>query len=70
VMVKTEAGQEMYFRFYDPRVLRAFLPVCTPQEAKEFFGPVRSFLVEARHGATLLRFSPEPDGVKRDRVSL
>src|ERR1039457_2587105 len=26
LMVKTEEGEELYFRFYDPRVLRIFLP--------------------------------------------
>lgn len=40
-------GSEVYFRFYDPRVLRGFLPVCTPQECAEFFGPVWRFVMEA-----------------------
>jgi predicted component of type VI protein secretion system len=64
LMVKAEDGPEMYFRFYDPRVLRAFLPACTPAEVREFFGPVRSFLVEARRGANLLRFTPVHTGVE------
>jgi len=35
-----------YFRFYDPRVLRAYLPTCTLKECREFFGPMRSILAE------------------------
>jgi len=36
------------FRYYDPRVLRTFLPVCNPVELTTFFGPVQSFLVEGQ----------------------
>ncbi len=45
--VEDERGAEFFFRFYDPRVLRAFLPTCTGSEAKQFFGPIRRMLVEA-----------------------
>jgi hypothetical protein len=38
--------QPVVFRYHDPRVLRSFLPLCTPTQALRFFGPVRSFLVE------------------------
>jgi hypothetical protein len=44
--VKTEDNQELYFRFYDPRVLKIFLPTCDKQQILEFFGPVDSFIVE------------------------
>ncbi|MBI1791635.1 MAG: DUF4123 domain-containing protein [Acidobacteria bacterium] len=37
LMVKTEDGKDYYFRFYDPRVLRVFLPVCTKEEVEQFF---------------------------------
>ncbi|MEP6747597.1 MAG: DUF4123 domain-containing protein [Bacteroidota bacterium] len=46
LMVKTEEGKELYFRFYDPRVLRIFLPSCDAEQLKEFFGPVEKFIVE------------------------
>ena len=44
--VKTEDGIELYFRFYDPRVLRIFLPTCDSKQLQDFFGPVQSFVVE------------------------
>ncbi|MEZ4455202.1 MAG: DUF4123 domain-containing protein [Gemmatimonadales bacterium] len=40
LMVATEAGQTLYFRFYDPRVLRIFLPTCDAEQLATFFGPV------------------------------
>ncbi|MFZ6177343.1 DUF4123 domain-containing protein [Nannocystis pusilla] len=30
--------EKVYFRFYDPRVLRAFVPTCTAAERREFLG--------------------------------
>jgi len=44
--VKDEDDRLLYFRFYDPRVLRVFLPTCTSQEATDFFGPVSRFVME------------------------
>ena len=46
--VTTDSGQSLHFRFYDPRVLRLFLPTCTPAQLIEFFGPVSYFLAEAK----------------------
>lgn len=48
--VKTEDGRQLLFRFYDPRVLRAYLPTCNDEELATFFGPVDRFLVEAHGG--------------------
>ena len=40
--IKTPAGEHWYFRFYDPRVLRAYLATCTDDEIASFLGPVRA----------------------------
>ena len=32
--------EPMYFRFYDPRVLRMFLPTCEEAQLVEFFGEI------------------------------
>jgi Domain of unknown function (DUF4123)/Inner membrane component of T3SS, cytoplasmic domain len=50
------AGRTVYFRFYDPRVLRAYLPTCTTSEAHRFFGPVRAFYCE-RDDSTVATYS-------------
>jgi hypothetical protein len=39
-------GRDLYFRFYDPRVLREFLESWTPGELEEFYGPVQRFFLE------------------------
>jgi len=37
--VQDEQGRQLYFRFYDPRVLSVYLPTCTLQERDMVFGP-------------------------------
>jgi hypothetical protein len=70
LLVRTEEDQELYFRFYDPRVLRAFLPTCSPEETKRLFGPVSCYLMEAEQPETLLKFTAGERGAKQETVSL
>jgi hypothetical protein len=49
-------GKELYFRFYDPRVLPVFVTTGDRQEMRTFFGPVRSFFI-ANDGGSLNRFA-------------
>ena len=46
-IVEDEENQPFFFRFYDPRILRAFLPTCTLDQLDEFFGPVRVWICES-----------------------
>lgn len=62
-------ARKAYFRFYDPRVLRVFLPQCTFAEWIQFFGPIDSFFVESHDGSELLKFrrdadEPEPEVIE------
>ncbi len=41
-----EEHVEYYFRFYDPRVLRGFLPTLAGDEVRQFYGPIQRFFVE------------------------
>jgi hypothetical protein len=50
LIVHTEEGKELYFRYYDPRVLRVFLPTCETEQLLEFFGPLNSILMEDEEG--------------------
>ena len=45
LLVQDPDGEEMYFRFYDPRVLRKYLPTCTPTELRWFYGSIQAFLI-------------------------
>jgi hypothetical protein len=67
-IVYREDGAPLVFRFYDPRVLRHFLPTCTPDELHRFFGPVESFLTEAEEADALLRFSLSGDELMEVRL--
>ena len=53
--VRDESGRKLLFRWYDPRVLRNFLPTCTPAELAEVFGPIGSFIVEDAGPAPVLQ---------------
>jgi hypothetical protein len=52
--VQDESGRALLFRFYDPRVLRAYVPSCRPDELQRFFGPISAFLAEDAAGARLI----------------
>lgn len=54
--VEDEAGEPLYFRFYDPAVLRAFVPTCAPRQRDDFFGDIEELFAEGRDGE-LLRFA-------------
>jgi len=38
--------ESLFFRFYDPRVMRNYLPTCSPRQLTEFFGPVEFYIAE------------------------
>ncbi len=63
VIAEDARGVEVFFRYYDPRVLPAYLPSCTGEELDRFFGPVRRLMVEAPSGEEVLVFGrEEPPG--------
>jgi hypothetical protein len=38
LIVRPEAGKSLYFRFYDPRVLRSYLPLCSQADIAKLMG--------------------------------
>ena len=57
LIVKLADGRQVYFRYYDPRVLRTYLPTCTAAEVAEFVGPVRRYACECVDASDLLEFA-------------
>jgi len=53
-LVRVE-GRTLYFRFYDPRVLRKCVRACSPGEAASLLGPADGYVLEGEHGGSLLR---------------
>jgi hypothetical protein len=65
VKVYTESGEPMIFRFYDPRVIRRFLPTCNAGELKTFFGEVDTFFVENPGGQAVSSYRLEKNELKQ-----
>ncbi len=60
--VRTEAGQTLVFRYYDPRVLRVYLPTCNVVELSAVFGHVVEFVVEDESPDAILHYARDPRG--------
>jgi hypothetical protein len=43
LMVQDPEGEAMYFRYYDPRVIKTFLFSCNEEELAEFYGPLSAY---------------------------
>lgn len=53
-------GERWFFRYYDPRVLRSYLPTCDVGEAGKFFGPVRGYCIPQQGAVTAELFQCPP----------
>jgi hypothetical protein len=51
LQVRDEQGKRLLFRYYDPRVLRVYLPTCTEEELAVVFGPVDRFVLAGEDAA-------------------
>lgn len=60
--VQDEDGKPLIFRWYDPRVLRVYLPTCNAAELRFLFGPAAMFVLEGR-GGEVIRFYREGEGL-------
>jgi len=56
LIVGTEDDHQLYFRFYDPRVLRVFLPTCDAAQLHEFFGPIEYFIMEDEDSSLAIKY--------------
>ncbi len=70
MIAKLEDGDEFYFRFYDPRVLKTFLPRCDNQHIEEFFGPIKFIFVEGDTKEEAMRYWRENVFLQKKTVSL
>ena len=70
LMVYNPEGKLVYFRYYDPRVLRVYLPTCNAEEMKAVFGPVSNYIVEDKDSSMLLRLSSDGEKVRTEKIPL
>ncbi len=70
LMVKLPEGKQVYFRFYDPRVLRVYLPTCTAEETRTFLGPVKCYLMDGEESREAWFFRVGSRGTEKTVVGL
>ncbi|MFN7993050.1 MAG: DUF4123 domain-containing protein [Bryobacteraceae bacterium] len=66
--VRDEKGKKLMFRYYDPRVLRMYLPTCLAGELRTFFGPVGAFVVPGEDPNAAISY--QFDGMKLVKETL
>src|SRR5215471_19605998 len=70
LIVHDSSGKPLLFRYYDPRVLRVYLPTCNAEELATVFGPVTYYLLEENDQGNALRFSIESGSLQQERLRL
>lgn|SRR5262245_9844349 len=63
-------GRPMLFRYYDPRVLRTYLPTCNAGELSAVFGPITGYILEDADPWTLLRFRLDSGSLSKEEFDL
>jgi hypothetical protein len=69
-MVHDPDGRRLYFRYYDPRVFRVYLPTCNAEEMEQVFGPVLSYQMEDESARNLLVFERGGEGPRQRALSV
>lgn len=67
--VADPVGKKLVFRYYDPRVLRVYLPTCNRDELATVFGPIECFWTESDTQG-VLQFKLEGANLKERRLPL
>lgn len=70
LMVNDPEGKTIYFRYYDPRVLRVYLPTCNFEELGFVFGPLGSYIMEDEDSSVLLRFWLDDGKLRTEKIPL
>lgn len=69
LMVYDPDGRPLYFRYYDPRVLRIYLPTCNAEDGRLVFGPVSRYIMEGESPAEIIGFQLGEEGVISECVA-
>jgi hypothetical protein len=64
--VRDHTGQVLYFRYYDPRVLRVYLPTCLRSEISTIYGPISKFVAEPEAEPGALVFNHDSIRIKAE----
>ncbi len=70
LMVMSPENKPLYFRYYDPRVFRVYLPTCNAEELRTVFGPIQAYFLEAESPSTALVFQHQDGEPKQQEIAL
>jgi hypothetical protein len=68
--VRDPRGKRLLFRYYDPRILRTYLPTCAKGELEYVFGPIECFWTESTNPDHLLELGFERGALVQRTISL
>lgn len=68
--VRDAQGNVLYFRYYDPRVLRVYLPTCQAGEISTVYGGISRYVCESESGTEALVFPHHRLKVRPETVRL
>lgn len=70
LLVQDARGKQLVFRYYDPRVLRVYLPTCNHAELGALFGPIEAFYVEDEDPGEAWEFQRDGSRLARKKIAL
>jgi hypothetical protein len=70
LMVEGPNKKQMYFRYYDPRVFRTYLPTCNPGELDTIFGPIDSFISEDENPKHMIHYIRKDSELESNVIEL
>lgn len=70
LVVRGAKGERLVFRYYDPRVLRVYLPSCASEELRTVFGPIQSFWAEDGNPEDIVEFAYDGANMVRRAIPL
>lgn len=68
LVVRDTKGNHLVFRYYDPRVLRVYLPTCVTSELRAVFGPIECFWMESESPEYMLDFRVHNGALEQQTV--
>ena len=70
LLVQDPKNRTLVFRYYDPRILRAYLPTCTDVELETVFGDIQRFWMEDETPAVALSAGLEHSRLVVERTAV
>lgn len=64
MVVKSPQNKPLHFRYYDPRTLRDFLPMCDKSQQNQMFGPIKLYIAEGVEPLSVNRYWKGAQGVE------